>query len=217
MIPGIVMILRLIPIPQGLKYDAQEHENAHVIDLLKSQSLRKAFITSGIILTGSSIFNFYFPIYGKHLGFTSSEIGLVLSANALAFFVIRMLMPVLLKKFKEEKILFNSLIITALCFLAVPLFKNVILLLCLAFLMGLGLGCGQPLSIVMAYNRSPTGRTGEVLGVRLTVNKIVLFTVPVIFGSLGTVLGFIPIFWSNAILLFLGGYFTFEKPKEKKD
>lgn len=63
----------------------------------------------------------------------------------------------------------------------------------------------------MAYNRSPKGRTEEVLGIRLTVNKTVQFLVPILFGSVGSLLGFFPVFWSNAVLLLFSGFSLIEK------
>lgn len=42
-----------------------------------------------------------------------------------------------------------------------------------SFVLGLGLGCGAPLSLVLAYNRSPAGRSGEAMGLRQTFNKAI--------------------------------------------
>jgi len=70
----------------------------------------------------------------------------------------------------------------------------------------LGLGCGQPLSIMQTYTRSPAGRSGEALGVRITVNKLTQFAVPIFFGSIGAAFGVIPVFLANALFLISGGY-----------
>ena len=80
-------------------------------------------------------------------------------------------------------------------------------------MLGLGLGCGQPLSIVLTYNDSPPGRAGEALGMRLTVNKFTQIAVPIAFGSLGTAAGVFPVFWANAVLLLIGGYLSAERRK----
>lgn len=70
--------------------------------------------------------------------------------------------------------------------------------------MGLGLGCGQPLTITLSYNYSPPGRAGEALGLRLTVNKFTQVLVPVLFGSLGAGFGLYPVFCSCAAMLATG-------------
>lgn len=80
------------------------------------------------------------------------------------------------------------------------------LLLVLSFVPGLGLGCGSPLSMVLAFNRSPPGRSGEAIGLRQTANKVTEALVPLVFGSLGTAFGIAPVFWADALMLAVGGY-----------
>ena len=79
--------------------------------------------------------------------------------------------------------------------------------------MGLGLGCGQPLTITLSYNYSPPGRAGEALGLRLTVNKFTQIVVPVVFGSLGAWLGLYPVFWSCAAMLATGSALNARRAK----
>jgi len=90
--------------------------------------------------------------------------------------------------------------------LAFPFVATFTLLLAVAFVMGLGLGCGAPLSLVLAYNRAPAGRSGEAMGLRQTVNKGTEVLVPVIFGTLSTAMGMLPVFWLDALMLGIGGW-----------
>ena len=73
-------------------------------------------------------------------------------------------------------------------------------------LLGLGLGCGQPLSMILTHAYSPDGRAGEAMGLRITANKIIQVAVPLVFGFMGGAFGLFAVFWSNAVLLALGGY-----------
>lgn len=209
MTPGFFFMFNNMHLPKTVRNE-EEQENGFV-ELLLKRSLRKTFITSGIILTGVGLYEFYFPIYGKNLGFSASTIGVIVSCNAIAYILSRLLMQWMLKKLKEETVLGGCLTLSAAAFFLIPLFDQASTLMAVSFLMGLGLGCCQPLSIVMAYNHSPKGRAGEVLGIRLTVNKTVQFIVPILFGSAGSLLGFFPVFWSNAVLLLFSGFTLFEK------
>lgn len=174
------------------------------IELIADKKLRKVYITSGIILTGVGLFEFYFPVYTESLGLSSSTIGILVSMNAAAFIISRLLMSKLQTKYSPEQIIGVCLFIAAIAFFFLPLMKNIPFLGFVSFILGLGLGCCQPLSIVMAYSESPSGHTGQVLGIRLTVNKAVQFAVPIIFGSI-SFLGFYLIFWFNTVVLSLGG------------
>jgi hypothetical protein len=65
--------------------------------------------------------------------------------------------------------------------------------------------------MMLTYSRSPDGRAGEALGLRITVNKVIQIGVPLVFGYIGSSFGLIPVFWSNAVLLVTGGYLN-QKP-----
>ncbi|MCU6602207.1 MFS transporter [Peribacillus frigoritolerans] len=203
-IPGMIVFFRMVKLPKPIV--VSQKANSTVKELLLARSLRKTYITSGIILTGVGMYEFYFPIYANSIDLSASIIGVILSCNAIAYILSRLLMQPLMNKFKEETILGACLFISALAFLFIPLFDDPILLMITSFVMGLGLGCCQPLSIVMAYNASPEGRTGEVLGIRLTINKSVQFLVPIVLSPLGSILGFSPVFWSNSLLFLYSGY-----------
>jgi MFS family permease len=73
------------------------------------------------------------------------------------------------------------------------------------FLLGLSLGCGQPLSTILIYAHSPQGRTGEALGLRLAINNAMHVVIPVAAGSVGSIFGVAPVFWANAVLMASGG------------
>jgi hypothetical protein len=106
----------------------------------------------------------------------------------------------------ETGVLTASLFIAGATFLMVPLVSQASLLALVAFLLGLGLGCAQPLTILLTYNHAPAGRSGEALGMRLTVNKLTQILVPVIFGGMGSAFGLIPVFWANGAFLLAGGF-----------
>ena len=77
----------------------------------------------------------------------------------------------------------------------------------LSFVLGLGLGCSQPMVMSLLYETSPPGRQGEAVGVRTTVMNASHTVLPLVFGALGAALGMGPVFWSMAGLLAAGGYF----------
>jgi len=48
------------------------------------------------------------------------------------------------------------------------------------------------------------GRSGQTLGLRLTANNFVRVTGPLIFGAVGTAIGFPPVFWINSAVMACG-------------
>lgn len=205
MFAGAVLFIYSKRLP-AINKNTDKHLKRNVTDLIKNAPLRRTLITSGIVITGVDLYSFYFPIYGHSIGFSASLIGVVLSLYAAAAFVIRIAMPFVVKRYNEEKVLTFSLFLSGATFFLFPFSENVLTLSLISFIIGLGLGCGQPLSIILTYNRAPAGRSGEALGARITINKFIQLIVPIFFGSLGNVFGLFPVFWSNALLLLGGGY-----------
>jgi MFS family permease len=124
---------------------------------------------------------------------------------AVAAFAVRIGLPAMVRRFGEERLLAYSLFLGAVTYFLFPFFKDVTVLTIIAFMLGLSLGCGQPLSLMMVYAHSPEGRSGEVLGLRLMVNNFTHIAVPLVFGSFGSLLGLAPVFWINALMLAGGG------------
>ena len=97
--------------------------------------------------------------------------------------------------------MFACLLLAACAFAVFPVSIDLYYMLTVAFVLGLGLGCGQPLSMMLGYNRAPAGRTGEVTGLRLTANNVARVVIPVVCGALGSTMGAAPVFWMNAMNL----------------
>ena len=181
-------------------------ESRGSFELLGNAGLRRTLIMSGVTLTGIELFTFYFPVYGRSIGLTASAIGMVMSSYAVAAFIVRLGMHKAAKRLGEVGVLTLSLFVAGATYLAVPLVSQAALLAAVAFFLGLGLGCAQPLTILLTYNHAPAGRSGEALGLRLTVNKLTQIAVPIVFGGLGSAFGLIPVFWANGAFLLAGGF-----------
>ena len=187
---------------------AATRERGSALELLHSASLRRAIIVSGLVVTGMDLYTFYVPIYGHSIGLPASTIGVILGMSAAATFITRIALPALTRRYGVEAVLSTAMFACAAFFLPFPFIQFVPALLALSFGIGLALGCGQPLTLNIAYNHSPPGRSGEVTGLRLTINNITHISVPLAAGALGAALGVAPVFWVNATLLATSGYLS---------
>lgn len=171
------------------------------IDLLRDAPLARTVAMSGLMVAAWELFLFYMPLHGHAIGLSASAIGIVLGAFAGAAFVVRFVLTLLLRHVAPEPLLSGAVLLAAAAFVLLPLPGQPVLVLALAVAIGLGLGVCQPLSMTMAFERSPAGRTGEVTGLRLTANNIARVVVPLAGGALGAAFGAAPVFWMNALNL----------------
>jgi MFS family permease len=113
-------------------------------------------------------------------------------------------MQALLKRMTEPRLLAYSFYLSMISLVLIPFFDNVLALALLAFLFGLGMGCGQPITMMMTFSGSAQGRSGEVMGLRVAVNQGTRVIVPILFGFIASVFGLSPVFWIYALLLGTG-------------
>lgn len=203
-IPAIVLAARWIP-------DAHAKSGSPgggAFDLLRITPLRNTLIAGGIVATAWDVYQFFMPIYGNALGLSATAIGVVMSAFGIAIILVRIVLPFLARRTGEAQMLTYAMFVACVAFFLFPFFQNPWPLAATSFLLGVGCGCGQPLSMSLVYNASPPGRAGEATGLRLTVNQVTHFIVPLLFGALGSVVGYAAVFLTNAGFLVVGGYLS---------
>jgi MFS family permease len=196
-----VLLLWLKPgfLPKRAQHVAAK--GASALDLWRIPRLRNTFLASGILSAAWDLFQFYLPVYGHQIGLSASAIGAILAVFALATFIIRLGLPRLSRRYREEGIITGAFFVAAFAFALFPFFQHAVALAACAFVLGLGLGCGQPMSMSLIYVLSPRGRAAESSGLRVMVNNVMHLIVPVAFGSLGTAFGYMPVFLSNTAML----------------
>jgi predicted MFS family arabinose efflux permease len=178
-------------------------------DLLRNTRLRDAIIASGLISVAWDLYLFFFPIYGHTIGLSASVIGVIISMFALAVFAIRVALPGLAKVWSEFEILLYAIAFSGAALLLFPLFRDPILLGLASFVLGLGCGVGQPMSMSLIYSLAPPGRASEGAGLRVTFNHFTHLVVPLAFGGISTLFGFAPVFVSCSALLIGGSSYGF--------
>ncbi|MEW9670511.1 MFS transporter [Ammoniphilus sp. 3BR4] len=184
------------------------------LTLLKLPLLRKALASSALVLYSKDIFVAYFPLLGQHFGLTASEIGWIIAIQGLSMMAVRLFLGRLTHKYGRNLVLLGSILIAGISFILVPIVGHVYLFGLLSSIMGIGLGCGQPLSMTTTYNASPKTRTGEILGLRLASNRLSQLVAPLIFGVIGSWGGLLTVFYMSGLFLIGGAFLTRSNSKD---
>jgi MFS family permease len=198
--------LALVLPRQEARGPVQRSTLAGSMQLLRLPSIQRALLSGTLIQYSRDIFLAYFPLYGEYVGFSPFEIGLTLSCQGAAMFAARSFLPYLLRRFPRERLLIWAVLLSGVTFLVVPLTSLTLITYLAAALMGFGLGGGQPITMTETFNASPPGRTGEVLGLRMTAYRGGQFVAPLFFGGVGAAFGILGVFFVNGALLLGGGY-----------
>jgi MFS family permease len=184
-------------------------ENRHLLDLFRVPGLRRTFIVSGMLAMGWDLYSFLMPLYGSRLGLAAATIGMIMASFAVATFVVRLAMPVLIRRVRQWRVLVASMGIAGASYLTFPLVSSAPLLMANSFVLGLGLGCAQPVIMSLLYETSPPGRQGEAVGVRTTMINASSTFIPLASGALSGLAGSMaPAFWLLAACLLAGAWFA---------
>jgi MFS family permease len=162
-------------------------------------------LTSGLVQLGYDLFQFYLPIHGHAIGLSASAIGGVLATLAAAAFIVRLFLARLVERYSGKRLLAWVFYTGAVGFALAPFAGNAWVLGAIAFLFGLGMGIGIPLTVILMFASSAEGRSGQTLGLRLTANNLVRMGGPMVFGAIGAALGLAGVFWILAGVMVAGG------------
>lgn len=192
-------------LPRAANVHAGGEARGGVLELWRMTPVRITIIAAGVVGSAQDLFQFYLPIYGHSIGLSASAIGTILGVVFVAAFVIRGIIPILVKQMTEARILTSAVFIAALAFSLLPLVDNPYSLAAIAFLLGLGVGCAQPMTMSLLYLLTPAGRIAESFGLQKTVRNATHLVVPLFFGSLGAAFGVTTVFLSNSAILVASG------------
>lgn len=207
-----VLVRRRIALPGAEPVTGAAHLGG-IRTLLRHRTLRNVLAVNVLISAGWDLHTVFVPIYGERIGLSASEIGIVLALFAAATFVIRLLTPMLVRGRGERDLLMTSLFVAGFIYLLFPFVQSFWVLGAVSFVLGLALGSSQPIVLALLHAHAPTGRVGEIVGVRMSLINTSAVAIPLFFGVVGTTLGLTPVFWSMGVCLTSGGWLARRRPR----
>nr|WP_284336536.1 MFS transporter [Comamonas sp. NoAH] len=165
-------------------------------DMLQNQGFRRLLLMNWAFSSCWDVHTFVVPILGHERGLSASVIGSILGAFAIAAAAIRMLIPLLSERISEWKVVLTAMLGACVLFAAYPLMPNAWAMMACSILLGLVLGSVQPMVMSMIHQITPAHRQGEALGLRMMAINGSSVIMPVLFGSIGTVVGVSALFWA---------------------
>jgi predicted MFS family arabinose efflux permease len=173
--------------------------------MLADPVVRRLLATGSLLNAGISMYQVYLPVYAHSIGLSASTIGLILATHAAATFTVRFGLPRLIERLGEARLLMYAFYVGAATLALLPFFHSALLLAMISFVFGLGMGCGQPIVIMLMFVNAREGRSGESLGLKITANQLTKMVAPVLFGAVAAVTGLLPLFWIDAAMMAAGG------------
>ncbi|KGG92994.1 MFS transporter [Comamonas thiooxydans] len=172
------------------------NQKATAWDLVQNRGFRRLLLLNWALSSCWDVHTFVVPILGHERGLPASVIGSILGAFAIAAAVIRMLMPIITRRLAESQVVLGAMVAACALFIAYPFMPGAWTMGACSVLLGVVLGSVQPMVMSMIHQITPPERHGEALGLRMMAINGSSVLMPVLFGSLGTVVGVSALFWA---------------------
>lgn len=172
--------------------------------LVRDGAFRRLLLVNWMLSSCWDVHTFLVPVIGHERGLSATVIGGILGGFALAATGIRLLMPWLADRLQERVVIAVAMLTTAVLFGLYPLAHEAWVMGSLSVLLGVALGSVQPMVMSTLHQITPSHRHGEALALRSMAINGSSVVMPLLFGSLGVLVGVSGVFWGVGALVGLG-------------
>jgi MFS family permease len=174
--------------PQGLAQAARE--------LAALPGMRRLLLVNWLMSTAWDVHTFAVPVLGHDKGFNASTIALVLASFTLSVTAVRLVIPLLAHRVREQTVLRGAMLATGGVLIAYPWAGPAWAMAGLSMLLGLALGSVQPMIMSVLHHLTPASRHGEAIALRSMVMNASGAVMPLGFGAAGGWFGVGWLFWA---------------------
>jgi len=164
----------------------------------------RAFMISTFVLLARDSFMAFFPLFARGHGISTTLIGVIVGLHNFGSLAARAALMPCIRHFGRNRTVIGSILLAGTFCLLIPFAQTPPLMILAAIGIGVGLGTGQPLSIALSTRLAPGNRVGEVLGARLTFNRLTQIVAPLTFGAGSAYIGLAGVFWLTGVIMILG-------------
>ncbi|HEY6133734.1 MAG TPA: MFS transporter [Rubrivivax sp.] len=164
-------------------------------NLLRAPGMKRLLFVNWLLSACWDVHTFAVPVLGHERGFSASTIGLLLGTFTLSVTLVRMAIPLLSHRVREVTVVQAAMLGTALVFVLYPLTHSPWWMGVCAAILGVTLGCAQPMIMSTLHRITPDGRHGESLAFRSMAINMSSTVMPLVFGAVGIAVGAATLFW----------------------
>jgi MFS family permease len=167
-------------------------------ELARQPMFRRLLVANWIMASCWDVHTFVVPVLGHERGLSASVIGTILGAFAVAAACVRVVMPALAASLRENAVIAGSMAATAVVFAVYPFMHAPLAMGACSVLLGLALGCVQPMVMSTLHQITPEHRHGQAVALRMMAINASSVAMPMLFGAAGAFIGVAGVFWAVA-------------------
>ena len=176
-------------------------ENALVVSswaMFRDPAFRRLMLINWLLSSCWDVHTFLVPVIGHEQGLSATVIGSLLASFAVAATLVRLLMPWMASRLQEGRVVGSAMLATAVLFVLYPMAESAWLMAGLSVLLGFALGSVQPMIMSTLHQITPHAQHGQALALRSMAINASSVLMPLVFGTVGTLVGVGVVFWAVA-------------------
>ena len=181
----------LPPVPS-----AHDQPPTRALDLVNAPAMRRLLLVNWCLASAWDVHMFAVPVLGHELAFSASVIGAIMGGFAIAAASVRLMMPFFANRLREHVVVTLAMLLNASVFAMYPFMHSALSMGLCSVVLGLALGSVQPMLMSTLHQITPAARHGEALALRLMAINTSSVVMPLLFGSVGAVVGVSVVFWT---------------------
>ncbi|MPZ72571.1 MAG: MFS transporter [Nitriliruptorales bacterium] len=163
--------------------------------------LRGVLLSSFVTLYIYGVRNSFYPLFLQRAGVSVPRIGLLLSILGLASLLIRLPLPLLLRRVGTERLLVAAMWVSVAAMTVTPWLGTIWLWAPAAAVAGFGLGINPPVTVELMARHTGLAERGLAMGLRVTSNRLAQAIQPVVFGTVAAVVGLASAFAVSGVFI----------------
>jgi MFS family permease len=173
-------------------------------DLVREPTFRRLLLVNWFLSSCWDVHTFVVPVLGHERGLSASVIGTILGSFAVAATLVRLGLPIIAAHLREWVVVVGAMVATSLLFVGYPFLHAPLAMGACSVLLGVALGCVQPMIMSMLHQITPEHRHGEAVALRVMAINASSVTMPMLFGMTGSIIGIAGVFWMVAAVVGAG-------------
>jgi len=175
----------VVPISRNSKpksKDGSSISSESVRQVLRTKGFGSAIFVSGSVTAVVDVILIFLPLLGRELGFSATQVGLLLAVRSVSSMAIRLVLGPMTTKFGMRAVINSGSIVTALSLILMAVVVDFWALFAIMLVSGLAMAIGQPATMAWVSRISKSEQRGLAISIRLTSNRLGQVVVPSIAG-----------------------------------
>lgn len=157
-------------------------EKSKVTQVLAIPTFKSAIFVASATTSVVDVVLIFLPLYGREIGLSVSEIGILLAIRAMFSLAVRLVLGQISNRLGLRRILFWGSLVTLISMVALGLTSNFWVIALIMAVSGFAMGIGQPATMAWVSRISSSESRGLAISIRLGANRFGQVSMPAVAG-----------------------------------